>query len=58
MGIIFTESDLHSFSVPFMVQEYVNHDATLFKVFYRLVDDKKFIDRKYRYLLLANILML
>lgn len=32
MGIVFSESDLHSFGVPFMVQEYVNHDATLFKV--------------------------
>lgn len=33
MGIVFTEGDLHSFEAPFMVQEYVNHDATLFKVF-------------------------
>jgi hypothetical protein len=32
MGIVFTESDLHSFEVPFMVQEYINHDSTLFKV--------------------------
>jgi len=33
MGIVFTESDLHSFETPFIVQEYVNHDSTLFKVF-------------------------
>jgi len=33
MGIVFSEKKLHSFSVPFMVQEYINHNAVIFKVF-------------------------
>jgi len=33
MGIVFSEKDLHSFSVPFMVQEYINHNAVIFKAF-------------------------
>jgi len=33
MGIIFKESDLHGFATPFIVQEFINHNATIFKVF-------------------------
>jgi len=34
MGALCTEKGLHSFHPPFLVQEYYNHDAVIFKVFY------------------------
>jgi len=33
MGIIFKQSELHTFATPFLIQEYINHNATIFKVF-------------------------
>jgi len=33
MGIVFKEQDLHNFSFPLLVQQYVNHDSMIYKVF-------------------------
>jgi inositol-1,3,4-trisphosphate 5/6-kinase/inositol-tetrakisphosphate 1-kinase len=33
MGIVFNEKGMHSFKPPFIVQEFYNHNSTIFKVF-------------------------
>jgi hypothetical protein len=33
MGIAFNEQGLHSFAPPVLVQEFFNHNATLFKIY-------------------------
>eukprot|EP01132_Coremiostelium_polycephalum_P007832 gene7832-9646_t len=33
LGIVFKEEDLHLFKPPMLVQEYINHDAVIYKVF-------------------------
>eukprot|EP01100_Stratorugosa_tubuloviscum_P003672 TRINITY_DN1895_c0_g1_i1.p1 TRINITY_DN1895_c0_g1~~TRINITY_DN1895_c0_g1_i1.p1 ORF type:complete len:312 (+),score=120.65 TRINITY_DN1895_c0_g1_i1:63-998(+) len=33
MLLVFRESDLHQFQVPFVAQEFFNHDSVIFKVF-------------------------
>eukprot|EP01117_Protostelium_nocturnum_P004509 TRINITY_DN1629_c0_g1_i1.p1 TRINITY_DN1629_c0_g1~~TRINITY_DN1629_c0_g1_i1.p1 ORF type:complete len:251 (+),score=89.85 TRINITY_DN1629_c0_g1_i1:244-996(+) len=33
MGIVFEEKGLHSFQVPFIAQEFYNHNSTIYKVF-------------------------
>lgn len=33
MGVVFNEKGIHSFTPPILVQEYYNHNSTIFKVF-------------------------
>ncbi|EGC40315.1 hypothetical protein DICPUDRAFT_146695 [Dictyostelium purpureum] len=33
MGIVFRESDLHQFKLPMLIQQFINHDGIIYKVF-------------------------
>jgi hypothetical protein len=45
MGIVWKKEDLSNFSLPMFVQEFVNHDATIFKI-YVMTPDSHIITRK------------
>jgi hypothetical protein len=44
MGIVFNEKGLHDFQPPFLVQEFYNHNATIFKVF--VVGDVTYVQKR------------